>query len=285
MVNHLRDLIAADSQNILLTAAPQCPQSAQYFQMQTILQQAKFDKIWIQFYNNPSCEAWTTGFNYDDWESFISGGVNSAAELFIGLPGSASAVGFLGSGYITAWQAKNLICSYKNREHFGGAMLWDAYYASQNQDLAGKSYYNLISEALKCGGCDGDVCEPVVTSSSYTISSTSSTVSTTSSYTSSTVSATSTSSSASSTSSSISTSTPRTVLQPLPRKTIALRMRPPAHSSSRLLTAPRLLTASLLLTVPLLLTALHLFITPHPAATLPHRLRPVLPTSSPRLAP
>ncbi|KAK6952115.1 hypothetical protein Daesc_006647 [Daldinia eschscholtzii] len=216
MVNHLRDLITADRKSILLTAAPQCPQSTEYFQMKTILQQAKFDKIWIQFYNNPSCEAWGTGFNYNDWESFISGGVNSAAELFIGLPGSASAVGLLGSGYITASQAKNLICTYKNKKHFGGAMLWDAYYASQNKNLAGKNYYNLISEALKCGGCDGDVCRPATTSSSVTTSSTtssssstsstSSTVSTTSSSTSFTVSTTSTSSSASSTSSSISTS-------------------------------------------------------------------------------
>ncbi|KAI1801734.1 glycoside hydrolase superfamily [Daldinia bambusicola] len=208
MVNHLRDLITADRQSILLTAAPQCPQSGQYFQMKTILQQARFDKIWIQFYNNPSCEAWTTGFNYDDWESFVSGGVNDAAELFIGLPGSISAVGLLGSGYITASQAKNLICSYKNKQHFGGAMLWDAYYASQNKNLAGKNYYNLVSEALKCGGCDGDVCKPVVTSSSVMTSYTTS--SSTSSSTSSTVSTTSTSSSASSTSitssSSISTS-------------------------------------------------------------------------------
>ncbi|KAI0847622.1 glycoside hydrolase superfamily [Daldinia vernicosa] len=215
MVNHLRDLITADSESIILTAAPQCPQSADYFQMETILQQAKFDKIWIQFYNNPTCEAWSTGFNYNDWESFISGGVNSAAELFIGLPGSASAVGLLGSGYITAQQAKDLICTYKKQEHFGGAMLWDAYYASQNKDLAGKNYYDLVAEALKCGGCDGDVCKPATTSSSVTTSSTtssstssstSSTVSTTSSSTSSTVSTTSTSSSASSTSSSISTS-------------------------------------------------------------------------------
>lgn len=215
MVNHLRDLITADSKSIILTAAPQCPQSAEYFQMKTILQQAKFDKIWIQFYNNPTCEAWTTGFNYNDWESYIGGGVNSAAELFIGLPGSASAVGLLGSGYITAQQAQNLICTYKTKEHFGGAMLWDAYYASQNKNLAGKNYYNLVAEALKCGGCDGDVCKPVTTSSSATTSSTtssstssstSSTVSTTSSSTSSTVSTTSTSSFASSTTSSISTS-------------------------------------------------------------------------------
>ncbi|KAI0119057.1 glycoside hydrolase superfamily [Daldinia grandis] len=215
MVNHLRDLITADRKSIILTAAPQCPQSTEYFQMKTILQQAKFDKIWIQFYNNPSCEAWATGFNYNDWESFISGGVNNAAELFIGLPGSASAVGLLGSGYITAQQAKNLICTYKKKEHFGGAMLWDAYYASQNKNLAGKNYYNLVAEALKCGGCDGDVCKPAATSSSVTTSSTtssstssstSSAVSTTSSSTSSTVSATSTSSSTFSTSSSISTS-------------------------------------------------------------------------------
>ncbi|KAI1392303.1 glycoside hydrolase superfamily [Hypoxylon trugodes] len=214
MVNHLRTLIQNDRKSIILTAAPQCPQSDQYFQMKTILQQAKFDKIWVQFYNNPSCEAAGTGFNYNDWSDFIDGGVNSAAELYIGLPGSLEAVGLLGSGYISPSAAKSLICSYKNKKHFGGAMLWDAYYASENQNLAGKKYSDSIAEALKCGGCSGDVCAPptstssVVTSTSTTSSSTSSTISTTStsSSTSSTVSTTSTSSSASSTVTSTSSS-------------------------------------------------------------------------------
>ncbi|KAI1379683.1 chitinase 18-18 [Hypoxylon crocopeplum] len=183
MVNHLRELINNDHKDMIITAAPQCPQSTQYFQMKTILQQAKFDKIWVQFYNNPSCEASSTSFNYNDWESFIDGGINDAAELYIGLPGSAAAVGATGSGYITPTQAKTLICAYKNKEHFGGAMLWDAYYASENKDTAGKPYLDAVAEALKCGGCAADVCAPPASTSSSTssyVATTSSSVSTSS---------------------------------------------------------------------------------------------------------
>ncbi|KAI1104567.1 glycoside hydrolase [Jackrogersella minutella] len=215
MVNHLRDLIDGDSEEMILTAAPQCPQSAPYFQMKTILQEAKFDKIWIQFYNNPSCEANTTGFNYNDWASFIDGGINAAAELFIGLPGSLDAVGLLGTGYITADQAKDVICTYKNKEHFGGLMLWDAYFASANIiDLEGNTYLDTVAAALKCGGCPTDVCAPP-TSSSSTVTS-SATTSSSSSSTSSSVSTTSTSSSvsttASSSSSTVSSTTTTTAL-------------------------------------------------------------------------
>lgn len=44
MVNHLRELINQDKKKIILTAAPQCPMSDEYFLMKTILQQARFDK-------------------------------------------------------------------------------------------------------------------------------------------------------------------------------------------------------------------------------------------------
>ncbi|KAI1407776.1 glycoside hydrolase superfamily [Hypoxylon sp. FL1857] len=208
MVNHLRELIHADGKDMILTAAPQCPQSDDYFQMKTILQQAQFDKIWVQFYNNPICNANSPTFNYDDWETFIKGGVNAAAELFIGLPGSQAAVGLLGSGYITGSQAKDLICSYKTKQHFGGAMIWDAYYASQNTDPEGNAFHDIVSEALRCGGCAADVCPPAATSSSVTTSS--ATTSSSSSSTSSTVSTTSTSSSASTTSSSVSSTSSST---------------------------------------------------------------------------
>ncbi|KAI5867806.1 glycoside hydrolase superfamily [Durotheca rogersii] len=217
VVNRLRELIHNDKQNIILTAAPQCPQSEEYFQMKTILQKAQFDKIWIQFYNNPACDATTSAFNYDDWENFIAGGVNSGAELFIGLPGSVLASTF-GSGYITPNRAQEIVCKYKTRSHFGGVMLWDAYYASVNLDLAGNAYYDSVAAALRCGGCSGDICPPETTTSSTissttttsTSSSTTSTSSTSSTTSSSTSSTTSTSSSTSSSTTSSSTASSST---------------------------------------------------------------------------
>ncbi|ORY60573.1 glycoside hydrolase superfamily, partial [Pseudomassariella vexata] len=180
MINKLRELINNYDEDIILTAAPQCPLSTQYFQMDSILAEAQFDKIWIQFYNNEGCDATTEAFNYDDWETFIETTANKDAELYIGLPGSPNAAA---SGYITPEAAKTLICDYRSKAHFGGVMLRDAYYASQNIKDS-KTYYDSIHEALQYGACDGDA----ISSSSYVVSSTTS--SNSSSHASSTVSET-----------------------------------------------------------------------------------------------
>ncbi|KAL7621316.1 Chitinase 2 [Parahypoxylon ruwenzoriense] len=211
IVNHLRELIRGDQETMILSAAPQCPQADQYFQMKSILQQAQFDKLFIQFYNNPLCDATTDiGFNYNDWEDFVIGGINDAAELFIGLPGSPAAT-LLGNGYITPKRAKQIVCEYKTKNHFGGVMLWDAYYAGTNVDAVGRTYYDSVAEALRCGGCSGDVCPPKPTTSSAISSSTTVSSSSVSSSTSSTTSTASTfSSTTSTTTSSASTSTSAT---------------------------------------------------------------------------
>lgn len=67
MVERLRERIEAVSKDMIVTAAPQCPTSADWFQMSTIITQAKFDKIWIQFYNNEGCDATSdTTFNFGE---------------------------------------------------------------------------------------------------------------------------------------------------------------------------------------------------------------------------
>ncbi|KAI3320808.1 glycoside hydrolase family 18 protein [Xylariaceae sp. AK1471] len=208
MIAQLRSRITTAGADMILTAAPQCPMDGQFFDMKNILINARFDKIWIQFYNNAVCDAINGGFNYRDWETFILGTVNAAAELYIGLPASPSAVN--AGGYISPKAAKNLICEYKSYSHFGGAMLWDAHYGVENVNN-GKTYYESVAEALKCGGCPGDVCAPTPP---ITTSSTSSSSITTSPSTSTltTITATiSTSSSVTSTSTSTSTSSSTTL--------------------------------------------------------------------------
>ncbi|KAI0125235.1 glycoside hydrolase superfamily [Xylariales sp. AK1849] len=146
MIQKLRLLTIGCGEDIILTAAPQCPLSEEYMQMKDILEGVAFDKIWIQFYNNPVCDATGSGFNYADWVQYLSGTVNFDAELFVGLPATKGS-----SGYITPDAAKTLICNTRSSDKFGGIMLWDAYSASQNVNQDGKTYYECIHEALH--GC------------------------------------------------------------------------------------------------------------------------------------
>jgi chitinase len=182
LVNRLRDYIEASSKNIVLTAAPQCPLTEEYFQMKQILTEAKFDKIWIQFYNNPSCNVGAPGFNYHGWESFLKNTNSKDAELFIGLPASPAAAS---NGYITPQAAKEVICSVKDTTTFGGVMLWDAYFGSKNV-VDGKPYYDHIAKALQCGGCGETDCPvaPPTGSGPGSTTSTTASASTTSSSTS-----------------------------------------------------------------------------------------------------
>ena len=174
MVNRLRQRIEASSRrDIILTAAPQCPLAAQWFQMKTIIHESKFDKIWIQFYNNPNCDASSDlTFNFDAWTLMLAATRSSGAEVFIGLPGSESAAG---SGYIGRQRARDIICKAKKSDKFAGVMLWDAYFAANNVEN-GKTYYDSIAEILKCG-CPGEVCTKPTTTSSTALPTSSTTTS------------------------------------------------------------------------------------------------------------
>ncbi|RYP45640.1 hypothetical protein DL768_008029 [Monosporascus sp. mg162] len=198
MVERLRERIDASGQEMILTAAPQCPLADQWFQMKTIITQARFDKIWIQFYNNQECEAKSNiGFNFEPWALFLQTTKNKDAEIFIGLPGSPEAAG---SGYIDRKKAQEVICKAKKSKAFGGVMLWDAYFASKNVE-GGKTYYDSIAKILECG-CPGEVCSPPPTTTRTSVS-TSSTSTSSQATTSSQTTATTTSTDAYSTSSSI----------------------------------------------------------------------------------
>ncbi|KAK7923032.1 glycoside hydrolase family 18 protein, partial [Apiospora marii] len=158
MIDKLRCLIRDNKCGMTLTASPQCPLDAQNFQMDSIMAKAQFDKIFIQFYNNPSCAATSkTGFNLDKWVDYIKDKPSKDAELYIGLPGSSKAAQ---SGYISPDKVTELICKHKYGKNFGGVSIWDAYFARKNEDCEKETYYDVVKKALKCGGCKNDVCPP-----------------------------------------------------------------------------------------------------------------------------
>ncbi|KAH7303995.1 glycoside hydrolase superfamily [Stachybotrys elegans] len=150
----MADTFRSLSPSIILTAAPQCPTSDAYFHLKKFISQASLDALFVQFYNNPVCDAVAgnmagESFNYDQWASILASSAKSKnAKLFIGLPASTEAAG---SGYITPQAMKDLVCKWKGGKNFGGISLWDLTRGAGNV-VNGKTYNQHVLDAL-AGGC------------------------------------------------------------------------------------------------------------------------------------
>lgn len=152
MINKLR---ALDS-SLIITGAPQCPLSSEWQHMKQMMEEAQFDALNIQFYNNGACD-YVSGnggagekFNYEDWVEFLATTDKSKnAKIFVGLPGSPIAAG---SGYITPDEVKELVCKYRTSKSWGGVSLWDLSLAADNI-FEGKAFYKHVLDIL-AHGCD-----------------------------------------------------------------------------------------------------------------------------------
>nr|XP_009415163.2 PREDICTED: acidic endochitinase-like [Musa acuminata subsp. malaccensis] len=108
---------------VYLSAAPQCPYPDQY--VGNALQTGHFDYVWVQFYNNPSCD-YSSGVSglssaWGTWTSSLS-----SSAVFLGLPASTDAAG---SGYIPPDDLTNQVLPAINTaSNYGGIMLWSRYY-------------------------------------------------------------------------------------------------------------------------------------------------------------
>ncbi|KAK0729755.1 glycoside hydrolase superfamily, partial [Lasiosphaeris hirsuta] len=147
LIAKLHDLIDASSGSYIVTAAPECPLSEEYFKMKTIIDESAFDLLFVQFYNNPGCDATTSNFNFDAWVTYLAGTPSSGAKIFIGLPGDDTTES-AGSGYLSTAAAAAIIEEYKNKPSFGGVSLWDVLTASNNEVAPAVSYLKFIHEAV-----------------------------------------------------------------------------------------------------------------------------------------
>lgn len=139
-----------------LTAAPQCPYPDASIDpmLNDFRGGVYFDAIYIQFYNNPSCDLSSfnastgntqKGFNLATWQNWASNGsANKNVKLFVGAP---AATGGAHSGYLTAAQMKNVINYSKQFPNFGGVMAWDASQAYSNKPWLGDVKTNLNNAA------------------------------------------------------------------------------------------------------------------------------------------
>ncbi|KAK3428587.1 acidic endochitinase [Eucalyptus grandis] len=117
---------SSSGKKVYLAAAPQCPYPDAW--LGGALQTGLFDYVWVQFYNNPSCE-YSSGniANLQDaWNQWTS---NTAGKIFLGLPASTEAAnnGFIPASDLTS----KVLPAIKGSAKYGGVMLWSKYYDDQ----------------------------------------------------------------------------------------------------------------------------------------------------------
>ncbi|KAH7840915.1 hypothetical protein Vadar_023283 [Vaccinium darrowii] len=122
---YLRDL---GGKKVHLSAAPQCPYP-DYF-VGNALKTGLFDFVWVQFYNNPSCDYLngnTTNL-LDSWALWTE--KVKAWGFFLGLPADSEAAG---SGFIPVdVLTTEVLPVVRKSEKYGGVMLWDKYWDDQS---------------------------------------------------------------------------------------------------------------------------------------------------------
>ncbi|KAI6712453.1 hypothetical protein JHW43_005002 [Diplocarpon mali] len=127
-----------NSKTYLISGSPQCPLPEQ--NMGRTISEAKFDMLFIQFYNNRhfGCTARnfidkTGHFNYEQWVRFVNAGKSKGAKLHIGLLGSPEAAARgAGHDYLKPREVKTLLAKYHWEEQFGGVMIWENTHAARN---------------------------------------------------------------------------------------------------------------------------------------------------------
>jgi chitinase len=135
-----------DSKTYYLSAAPQCPIPDESIPLGA-LQQADF--VWVQFYNNPSCNIDTPGFrqSFQAWSDLLASGTQvRGPRLYIGAAGFEGA----GTGYVKGSGLGTRVSTARGLyvENFGGVMLWDGSEAALNVDQYGVDYLEYAKTAL-----------------------------------------------------------------------------------------------------------------------------------------
>ncbi|KAK5636198.1 hypothetical protein RRF57_011910 [Xylaria bambusicola] len=167
MISTLRGKFTSDKDNTYyITGAPQCPIPEP--NMGVIIDNAQFDYIWPQFYNNNNytypCALPINGnapFNYDEWLEYTAGTPSADAKIFVGIP--AAPLGANGSPtgetyYATPDQLAEIVEGVKGGSRFGGIMMWSAGFSDSN--IINNCNYaqqarSVLDTGSPCGGGNG----------------------------------------------------------------------------------------------------------------------------------
>jgi len=140
----LRTLYATDSsKTYYLSAAPQCPRPDQSIPLEAM---ALADFVWVQFYNNPSCNLDTEDFqaSFAAWSADLA--AIGLARVYVGIAGFEGA----GQGYVSGNALYSRIVQARELDvpNLGGIMMWDGTEAFANEDALGVDYLEYAKEAL-----------------------------------------------------------------------------------------------------------------------------------------
>ncbi|KAI7530749.1 glycoside hydrolase, partial [Hortaea werneckii] len=154
MINHFKyDLYPQDSsKQYYISGSPQCVIPDAHFT--TVMAEAYFDFLWIQFYNTPQCSA-RAGVNnlngqgnnditFSGWENSPSR--NADIKLYLGLPADEAAAND-DSYYLSLSEAQQLLSEFATDAKFGGVMLWEATY-DMNNTICDSPYSYWIKKIL-----------------------------------------------------------------------------------------------------------------------------------------
>jgi len=132
-VEHWDDLARAlngfsSQRKVYLSAAPQCIIPDQH--LDSAIQTGLFDYVWVQFYNNPSCQYSSGNTNnlINSWNQCVT---LPATQVFMGLPASEAAApsgGFVPADVLTS----QVLPQIKQSPKYGGLMLWNRFNDLQN---------------------------------------------------------------------------------------------------------------------------------------------------------
>ncbi|XP_014503712.1 acidic endochitinase [Vigna radiata var. radiata] len=118
----------SSQRKVYLSAAPQCIIPDE--RLDSAIQTGLFDYVWVQFYNNPSCQysSGNTDNLISSWNQWIT---VPATQVFMGLPAAEAAApsgGFVPSDVLIS----QVLPKIKQSSKYGGVMLWSRFYDLQN---------------------------------------------------------------------------------------------------------------------------------------------------------
>jgi chitinase len=139
-VKQIRAHAKGANKQFYVTAAPQCP-----FPDASIgeaLNEAPFDAVFVQFYNNYCGLNHQQDYNFDTWDTWAkTQSPNPNVKVYIGAAASQVAAG---SGYVDVSTLANFATDAQQKyPSFGGVMLWDVSLAVANND-----YHTAIKSCL-----------------------------------------------------------------------------------------------------------------------------------------
>jgi chitinase len=141
-IKELSSLVKAEEttagKKFYFSAAPEC------MQKNSLISSIKYDMVFVQFYNNPTCdvdkyqpgEATNTYFN--QWDEIAKA---NGTKFFVGLPGFSSAA--LAGGYVSPTNLTGYLKQAHSLPNMAGAMVWDA-----SQAWANELYHKKVNTAL-----------------------------------------------------------------------------------------------------------------------------------------